>query len=120
LPHEAFPGRDHGDLWIYAEAWAHGIDVLASGNRRTIVRTLLEEHFIERGHTGQPVAVRGLFEYACAVARTEGRRVSDVAFEAMPGAVIPTAWVPGKRSPSGGHAASSLTVSPCRKGVVSR
>ncbi len=95
LPGSAFTDENDSDRTIYAQAWAHGVDVLASRNRRTILGTVLEEHFAERGHPAPPVSVRGLFEHTRAIAGSEGRPVSEVAFEAVLGAVIPNAWTPG-------------------------
>jgi len=99
LPGAAFTDSNDSDRTIYAQAWTHGIDVLTSRNRRTILKTVLEEHFAERGHPAPPVKVRGLFEHTRAVAGHEGRPVTDVAFEAVLGAVIPNAWTPGASDP---------------------
>ncbi len=96
LPTEAFTDTRDGDLWIYAQAWAHGIDVLASRNRRTVIRERLERHFSGLGLRSPPVMVRGLYEHTAIVAENEDRYVSDVALDAVLGAVIPNAWTPEK------------------------
>ena len=70
----------------------HGIDVLASRNRRTIYREVLARHFSARGLPNPPVAVLGLFEHTKTLAESEGRPLPEVAFEAVLGAVIPETW----------------------------
>ncbi|MDE0408245.1 MAG: hypothetical protein OXN81_10330 [Alphaproteobacteria bacterium] len=92
LPGAAFTDRNGNDQQIYAQAWVHGIDVLASRNRTTIYREVLARHFSARGIPNPPVTVMGLFEHTKALAETEGRPVAEVAFEAMLGAVIPETW----------------------------
>ncbi len=90
----AFTDSRDSDLCIYAQAWAHGVDVLAGRNRRTIRRENLKTHSARRGYPNPPVMVRGLYEHTSIIAESEGRSVSDVAFEAVLGAVIPEAWTP--------------------------
>ncbi len=92
LPGDAFTDRNGNDRIIYAQAWAHGIDVLGSRNRTSILLPLLEEHFTALGHSTPPVTVRGLFDHTAHISRTEGRAMADVALEAVLGAVIPDAW----------------------------
>ena len=92
LPGAAFTDRNGNDQQIYAQAWVHGIDVLASRNRRTIYREVLARHFSARGLPNPPVAVLGLFEHTKTLAESEGRPLPEVAFEAVLGAVIPETW----------------------------
>ncbi len=92
LPGDAFTDRNGNDRIIYAQAWAHGLDVLGSRNRTSILLPLLEEHFTALGHPEPPVTVRGLFDHTAHIARTEGKPIADVALEAVLGAVIPDAW----------------------------
>ena len=96
LPEAAFTDDNDSDRQIYAQAWAHGIDVLASRNRNTILRDRLEAHFTERGLQAPPVTVKGLLDHTAAIAREERRTVSDVALEAVLGAVIPGRWTQAK------------------------
>ena len=63
LPGEAFTDDNDTDRWIYAEAMVHGVDVLASRNRNTILTEVLEEYFAARGQPTPPVAVRSLWEH---------------------------------------------------------
>ena len=92
LPGAAFTDRNGNDQQIYAQAWVHGIDVLASRNRKTIYREVLARHFSARGIPNPPVAIMGLFEHTKKLAGSEGRPLSEVAFEAMLGAIIPETW----------------------------
>ena len=93
LPKEAFRDKKPNDRKILAEAATHGYDVLASRNFKSIDRSVLERHFAAKG-IPQPVEIRNLSEHTAAIARTEGRDVSEVAVEAMLAAVIPDAWTP--------------------------
>ncbi len=81
---------------IYAQAWAHGINILAGRNRRSIVRKELERHFAALDHPRPPIEVRNLYEHTSAVAETERRDIPDAALEAMLCAVIPENWTSGK------------------------
>jgi len=96
LPREAFSDENPSDLTIYAQAWAHGVDFLASRNRNSISRELLDDHFTGKGQPSPPVAIRGLYEHTRAVAESEGRRAVHVGLEAMLGAVIRGDWDRGK------------------------
>ncbi len=96
LPDEAFLDTDGNDQLVHAQAWAHGIDILASRNRRSVVRKELERHFAALDGPLPPIEVRNLHEHTTAVAGTERRDVSEVALEAMPFAVIPEDWTSGK------------------------
>ena len=115
LPDEAFLDDNRNDQLIYAQAWAHGIDVLASRNRRTILREKLERHFAELDYPIPPVVVRNLYEHTLAIAGNERRTDSDVALEAVLGAVIPDHWTPDKSADVMGSCVRfirNLTVTP--------
>ena len=92
LPSEAFTDDNDSDQWIYAEAIAHQIDVLASRNRNTILTEVLEEHFAAHGQPSPPVAVRSLWDHTTALAKAEQRPIEQVAFETMLCAIVPDAW----------------------------
>ena len=94
LPADAF--TDSNDKWIYAQAWAHDIDVLSSRNRSTINGDVLQEHFAARDWLAPPVRVRGLYEHTARLAEEEGRPLAEISFEAMLAAVIPEDWTPAK------------------------
>jgi len=94
LPEDAFADDSPNDRLIYAQAWTHGVDVLASRNRHTIVREELEAHFAKLGYPRPPVTVRNLYEHTCAIAVNERRERSDIALEAMLAAVVPNSWTP--------------------------
>jgi len=88
LPASAFSGENPADRDIYAEAWVHGADVLASRNVRTTDRNEIEEWFLEAGEQGMPVEIRGLWEHTVKTARSENRPAGEVAVEAIMGAVV--------------------------------
>ena len=92
LPGEAFTDDNDTDRWIYAEAMVHGVDVLASRNRNTILIEVLEEYFAARGQPTPPVAVRSLWEHTAAVAKAERYAITEVAMETMLCAIIPDGW----------------------------
>jgi len=96
VPGSAFTEENGNDRLIYAQAMLHGIDVLASRNRRTVLQKVLEEHFAKRGQPEPPVTIRGLYGHTCVISKEEGRPVTDVAVEAMLGAVVPEGWSPRK------------------------
>ena len=73
LPDEAFTDEHDTDRWIYAEAMVHGVNVLASRNRETIIAEVLQEHFEARGGE-PPVTVRSLWEHTSALAAVERPR----------------------------------------------
>ena len=91
LPDDAFTDDNDADRWIYAQAMVHGVDVLASRNRHTIITERLEEHFAAQA-TGAPVAVRSLWEHTIALSQAEGRSSTAVAIEATVAAVIAHGW----------------------------
>lgn len=94
LPADAFADDNEGDSMIYAQAWAHDLDILATRNRRSIDRDRIKDWFRRQGQTAPPVDVRGLYEHTRIIADGEDRAVDDVAFEAMLGAVIAGNWSP--------------------------
>jgi len=88
LPADALRDHSEGDGIIHAQAWTHGMDVPASGNRTSIDRGSIEDGFLEHGRPAPPVDVRWLYEHARIPARDEERATEEVAFEALPGAVM--------------------------------
>ena len=92
LPGDAFSDDNATDRWIYAEAAVHGVDVLASRNRNTIIIEVLAEYFAARGQPTPPVAVKSLFEHTAAVAKAERQAITEVAMETMLCAIIPDGW----------------------------
>ena len=94
LPGAAFTDENDSDQWIYAQAMAHDIDMLASRNRHTILSEVLHEHFVAQGHESAPVTVKSLWEHTATVARTERRPIADLALETMLCAIIPESWTP--------------------------
>ena len=121
LPKAAFDETNNNDLWIYAQAWAHDIDVLASRNRNTISKPELKRHFALRGFASPPISIRGLYEHTAVIAETENRDIADVALEAVLGAVIPEAWNSGKTDKvrqSCGYFATALSLSERREASI--
>ena len=98
LPGAAFTDENDNDQWIYAQAMAHDIDMLASRNRDTIISEVLDEHFVAHGYPCAPVTVRSLWEHTASVAKTEHRPIADVALETMLCTIIPHAWKPSPES----------------------
>ena len=98
LPGEAFADDNDTDRWIYAEAMVHGVDVLASRNRNTILTEVLEEYFAARGQPTPPVTVRSLWEHTAAVAKAERQAIAEVAMETMLCAIIPDGWTASTNS----------------------
>ena len=92
LPARAFTEEKKTDRWIYAEAMAHDVDVLASHNRNTILTQVLEQHFAKQRSQSRAVEIRGLFEHTVAVAEEEERPIEEAGFKAMLCAIIPGAW----------------------------
>lgn len=97
LPDNAFTDRSGNDWWIYAQAWVHHVDVLASRNRRSIRTEILGDYFRALGSAAPPVAIRGLYTHTRTLAREEDRTPSGVALEAMLCAVVPENWRPDLR-----------------------
>lgn len=91
LPGAAFTDDNDSDQWIYAEAMTHNINVLASHNRKTILTEVLDEHFSNRDETRAPITVKTLWDHTVAVAAAEGRKIADVALEAVLCATVPDA-----------------------------
>ncbi len=94
LPDDAFMDKNTNDQIIYAQALVHEIDVLASRNRRTILRKRLDRHFAGLGYPQAPVSIRNLYEHTISVAAQEGRSESEVALETILCAVVPEDWTP--------------------------
>ena len=97
LPAAAFTDDNDSDQWIYAEAMAHDVNVLASDNRKTILTDVLEEHFRGKKQAQTPITVKTLWDHTVAVAAAEGRKIGDVAVETVLCATVPNEWEPTPR-----------------------
>ena len=94
LPGAAFTDDNDSDQWIYAEAMAHDVNVLASHNRKTIITEVLDQHFRRQKQAQAPITVKTLWDHTVAIAAAEGRDIGDVALEAVLCATVPTGWEP--------------------------
>ena len=91
LPKSAFKDRNNNDRMIYAEAWVHDIDVLASRNFNSIRRKPIAERFADFGKS-KPITIRTLYEHTEAIAEEENRKVDDLSVETMLAAILPEDW----------------------------